>query len=563
MAATAIGQQPVIGLIDPAAMARMSVAEALTNLVWAEVTALDDVKCSANWMWAAKFPGEGAALYDAAEALCDTLLKLGVAIDGGKDSLSMAALAPDGAGGNESVKAPGALVVSAYVTCPDITRTVTPDLKRPGRGRLLYVDLGLGNHRLGGSALAQVFGQIGDDCPNLADPQLLKDAFVCVQKLVSEGLIASGHDRSDGGLVTTLIEMAISGDCGIEVDLEPSVDALALCFAEEPGLVLEVSTEDEPAVSRTFARANVPCLPIGISSTDRRVRLRRGGETILDASVSDLRDLWEETSTRLERLQAHPGCVAQERERLRNGSGLRFDLSFTPGASPPAVLDRDPKPRVAILREEGSNGDREMASAFHAAGFEPWDVTMSDLAAGTVTLEGFRGVAFVGGFSYADVLDSAKGWAGTIRFNAGLSAQFDAFYDRPDTFSLGVCNGCQLMALLGWVPWKNIADTDRPRFIQNASGRFESRFVSVRIEKSPAIMLRQMEASILGVWVAHGEGRAFFPTPRSWTASRPTTLPRSDTWMTRDPRPRPILATRTDRPPASPHSARPMDGTWP
>ncbi len=510
-AATAIGQQPVIGLIDPVAMARMSVAEALTNLVWAEVTALEDVKCSANWMWAAKFPGEGAALYDAAKALCDTLLKLGVAIDGGKDSLSMAALAPDGAGGDESVKAPGALVVSAYVTCPDITKTVTPDLKRPGQGRLLYVDLGLGNHRLGGSALAQVFGQVGDECPDLADPQLLKDAFVCVQRLVSEGLITSGHDRSDGGLATTLIEMAISGNCGIEVDLEPSVDPLALCFAEEPGLVLEVSPAHEPAVSQTFARANVPCLPIGISSTDARVRMRQNGETILDESVADLRDLWEATSTQLERLQAHPGCVAQERERLRNGSGLRFDLSFTPEASPPEVLDRNPKPRVAILREEGSNGDREMASAFYAAGFEPWDVTMSDLVAGTVTLDRFRGVAFVGGFSYADVLDSAKGWAGTIRFNAGLSTQFDAFYDRPDTFSLGVCNGCQLMALLGWIPWKNIADADQPRFVQNASGRFESRFVSVKIEKSPAIMLREMEASTLGIWAAHGEGRAFFP----------------------------------------------------
>ncbi len=512
-AATAIGERPVIGLIDPASMARMSVGEALTNLAWAQVTSLEDVKCSANWMWAAKLPGEGAALYDAAKALSETLIQLGVAIDGGKDSLSMAALAPDGNGGDESVKAPGELVISAYVTSPDITKTVTPDLKLPGQGHLLYIDLSQGRQRLGGSALAHVFGQLGDGCPDLEDPELLKRSFDCLQRLIAAESIASGHDRSDGGLITTLLEMAFAGNCGIDVDFESSADSLALFFSEELGLVLEVSSDHESAVRQVFEQASVPCLRIGTTSTGRRVRISQNGNPILDEEVGELRDLWEETSSRLDRLQADPGCVDQERNRLRKGSGLEFSLSFSPEPTAPSILDRRSKPPVAILREEGSNGDREMASAFHAAGFESWDVTMSDLLDEKVDLERFRGIAFVGGFSYADVLDSAKGWSGTIRFNAGLSSQFEAFYCRPDTFSLGVCNGCQLMALLGWVPWRGVSDTIQPRFIKNASGRFESRFVSVRIEESPAMMLRGMENSRLGVWVAHGEGRAFFPDP--------------------------------------------------
>jgi phosphoribosylformylglycinamidine synthase len=212
-------------------------------------------------------------------------------------------------------------------------------------------------------------------------------------------------------------------------------------------------------------------------------------------------------------LQADPALVARERDGLRSRKAPAWSLTYAPAATAPALLERPAKPKVAILREEGSNGDREMTSAFYAAGFEPWDVTMSDLRAGRVTLDGFRGAAFVGGFSFADVLDSAKGWAGVVRFNDDLRRQFDAFYDRPDTFTLGVCNGCQLMALLGWIPWRGIADHVQPRFVRNASGRFESRFVTVRIEQSPAIMFREMMGSVLGVWMAHGEGRAWFPDP--------------------------------------------------
>ncbi len=513
-AATAIGEQPIKGLIDPAAMARLSVGEALTNVVWARVSALQDVRCSANWMWAAKLPGEGAALYDAAVALRDVLLELGAAVDGGKDSISMAALAPGRNGDDEVVKAPGSLVISAYATCPDITKTVTPDLERPGTGRLLYVDLAAGRHRLGGSALAHVFDQLGDETPDLEDAPLLKRAFEVVQRLLDDETITAGHDRSDGGLITTLLEMAFAGNTGIDVQLElDASDLLPFLFAEELGLVLEVDAADAADVLASFDQADVPCRTIGRTRSDAVVRIRCGDDVVLDDDVRDLRDLWEATSFQLDRLQANPECVEEEEAGLRDRTAPPLELSFEPAPTAPAILTAEKKIPVAIIREEGSNGDREMTSAFRQAGFEAWDVVMSDLLSGRIGLDRFRGVAFVGGFSYADVLDAAKGWAGVIRFNDDVRRQFREFYERDDTFSLGVCNGCQLAALLGWVPWPGIADDLQPRFITNASGRFESRFATVRIQESPAIMLDGMAGSTLGIWVAHGEGRAYFPDP--------------------------------------------------
>jgi phosphoribosylformylglycinamidine synthase len=510
-AATAIGEQPIKGLLDPVAMARMTVGEALTNLVWARITALEHVKCSANWMWAAKLPGEGAALHDAAAAMSAMMMQLGIAVDGGKDSLSMAALAP-APEGEETVKAPGSLVVSAYVTCPDVTLTVTPDLKLPEDGRIFLVDLGRSRNRLGGSALAQVFGQIGDEPPDAEDPSVLKGAFETVQTLLAEGVLSAGHDRSDGGLITTLLEMAFAGNCGIDVEL-PGADPLAVLFSEELGLVFEAPAEEEDRIREAFWAAGVPCAAIGRTVPDPWVRVSVNGVSVLDEDMRGLRDLWEETSYQLDRLQANPELVDEERRGLKDRTGPVFQVPFDRGHTAPAVLARPDKPKVAVVREEGSNSDREMASAFHQAGFEAWDVAMSDLLEGRIRLDGFRGVAFPGGFAYADVLDSAKGWAGVIRFNPGLLQQFQRFRDRPDTFSLGICNGCQLLALLGWVPWDGIATRDQPRFIHNASGRFESRFTTVRILESPSIMLRGMEESVLGVWVAHGEGRAYFPDP--------------------------------------------------
>jgi phosphoribosylformylglycinamidine synthase len=508
--ATSIGEQPLKGLVDPAAMARMAVGEALTNLVWARATALEDVRCSANWMWAAKLPGEGAGLYDAAVAMSDLMVGLGMAVDGGKDSLSMAARAPLAGGGEELVKAPGELVISAYVSCPDIRRTVTPDLELPGSGRLLFVDLGGGRNRLGGSALAQVFLQVGNSTPDVEDAGLLARAFSVVQRLIADGLIAAGHDRSDGGLITTLLEMAFAGNCGLEVEIAGD-DPIEVLFSEELGLAMEIDAADVDVVVGAFESAEVPCAVIGRTLAEPEVRVAVGERRVLAADMRDLRDLWEATSFRLELEQADPGCVAAERDGLRTRSAPPYALSFTPAATAAAVMEKTDKIPVAMLREEGSNGDREMAAAFLAAGFAPWDVAMSDLLSGRITLDRFRGVVAVGGFAHADVLDAGKGWAGSIRFNRDLWAQFEAFLDRPETFSLGVCNGCQLLALLGWVPWRGLEDTAQPRFVRNASGRFESRFATVTIQPSPAVMLRGMGGSTLGIWSAHGEGRVLFP----------------------------------------------------
>ncbi|GAB4814933.1 hypothetical protein N2152v2_001979 [Parachlorella kessleri] len=514
-AATAIGEQPLKGLIDPAAMARLALGEALTNLVWARVTALRDVKASVNWMYAAKMDSEGADMYDAAVALRDAMVELEVAVDGGKDSLSMAAAA-----GSEVVKAPGNLVVSAYVTCPDITQVVTPDLKAPGASRLLHVDLGEGRRRLGGSALAQAYMQLGDASPDVSTG-LLRAAFNTTQQLLSQGLLLAGHDISDGGIATALLEMAFAGNCGIQVDLPPPASdphgALATLFAEELGLVIEVAEGAEGAVLEAYAKAGVQCQVIGSTRSGQDVSIAVAGRPEITGTTPALRDVWEATSFQLERLQAAEECVAEEQAGLAKRTAPRWELSFTPRWTPDSVMEATGKVRVAVIREEGSNGDREMGAAVYAAGMEPWDITMSDLLSGRASLDSFQGIVFVGGFSYADVMDSAKGWAGTIRFNDRLWRQFQAFYARPDTFSLGVCNGCQLMALLGWVPASGEADallpdTQQPRFVHNASGRFESRWVTVSIQDdSPAIMLKDMGGSSIGVWCAHGEGQCIFP----------------------------------------------------
>ncbi|XP_071900899.1 probable phosphoribosylformylglycinamidine synthase, chloroplastic/mitochondrial [Coffea arabica] len=655
--ACSIGEQPIKGLLDPKAMARLAVGEALTNLVWAKVTSLADVKASGNWMYAAKMDGEGAAMYDAALALSEAMIELGIAIDGGKDSLSMAAHTS-----GEVVKAPGNLVISTYVTCPDITKTVTPDLKLGDNGILLHIDLAKGKRRLGGSALAQVFDQVGNECPDLDDVPYLKTvaealpklsehqtcqeilpslhiptcirlpsfpledwlasmfdsyegnatisakragflivlfgllvaidscccessstgtfssvdssstigvlsstpistaglimllsnsiclgvlstcwgvlSFCClalnstktvfnkVQELLSEDLISAGHDISDGGLIVSALEMAFAGNCGISLDLT-SVEGspFKTLFAEELGLLLEVSKKHLDMVMAKLSDLGISAGIIGSVTVSQVVDVKIDGVTFLNEETSALRDIWEETSFQLEKFQRLASCVESEKDGLKYRQVPSWDLSFTPTYTDEKYMTSISKPKVAVIREEGSNGDREMAAAFYAAGFEPWDITMSDLLSGTISLHPFRGIVFVGGFSYADVLDSAKGWAASIRFNRPLLDQFQEFYERPDTFSLGVCNGCQLMALLGWVPGPRVGgvmgvngDPSQPRFIHNESRRFECRFTSVRIEESPAMMFKGMEGSTLGVWAAHGEGRAFFPDEGVWNS---------------------------------------------
>lgn len=509
-AVISIGEQPIKSLISPSAMARLSVAEALTNIVWAGITDFEDIKCSANWMWAPKLEGEGVKLYYSAKAMSEFMLNLGIAVDGGKDSLSMAAKVLTADGKMEIVKSPPTLIISAYVTTDDITVKATPDIKEPGNSRIIFIDLSDGFHRLGGSILANCLKQIGDDCPDVCDPLLFKNTFQTIQLLLKEGFILSGHDRSDGGLITALLEMAFAGNCGLTINLDSSKDnPIKYLFSEGPALLFEYSNNDELHITTLLERFDIPYIKIAVTTKEQDIKIYQNDELLFNESMLFLRDLWEETSFRLDALQANLDCVNEERKSVFSRKGLSYqikDENFTT-----IIKKNKAKPTVAIIREEGSNGDREMASAFYYADFEPWDVTMTDLLNKRVSLSSFKGIAFVGGFSYADVLDSAKGWAGSIRFNKHLSREFDDFYQRKDTFSLGVCNGCQLMALLGWIPFKDIETERQPRFIHNISGRFESRFLAVKILKSPSIMLNEMDGQVLGVWIAHGEGRAYFP----------------------------------------------------
>ncbi|HPP41843.1 MAG TPA: phosphoribosylformylglycinamidine synthase [Syntrophorhabdaceae bacterium] len=507
-AVTSIGEQPIKMLVDPKAGARMSVGEAITNIMWAYIGRIEDIKCSANWMWAPKLPGEGAALYEAVAAMSEVMIKLGIAVDGGKDSLSMATKV-----GDEIVKSPRELVISAYATTPDITKKVTPDIKKPGKTDLIFIDIAKGKVRLGGSILACVFKQTGNNPPDVDDPALLKRTFMAIQRLISEKLILSGHDISDGGLIVTILEMAFSGNCGVHIRMNGDSTAIERFFAEELGAVMECKKEDIHRVENILKEYGVEFFNIGETKTEKEILIEYNGSIVLHEDMQELRSLWEETSYQIERLQANPKCAEQEKKNIYDRKGPTYVLTFVPEETPAHLIEVNDKPNVAILREEGSNGDREMTSAFFHAGFSPWDITMTDLINNRVSLEKFRGLVAVGGFSYADVPESAKGWASVIRFNCRLKEMFDEFYRRPDTFSLGVCNGCQLFALLGWVPWQGIEDRRQPRFVKNLSGRFESRWVTVKIKKSPAIMFEGMEGSILGVWVAHGEGRVYFPDP--------------------------------------------------
>ncbi|GIY08435.1 phosphoribosylformylglycinamidine synthase [Caerostris extrusa] len=509
--ATSIGEQPIKGLLNPAAGARMSVAEALTNIVFARLSCLQDVKCSGNWMWAAKLPGEGAALYDACKAMCSIMGKLGIAIDGGKDSLSMAARVS-----NETVKAPGTLVISAYAPCPDITLTVTPDLKCPDdKGILLHVNLSGGKARLGGTALAQCFNQLGAEPPDLDNPISLKESFNITQKLISQRKITAGHDISDGGFLVCLLEMAFAGNCGVNVNISTNNSLFETLFNEELGWVIEVNENDMEYVMNAYKNKGINCHSIGFScnqSKNSQIVLSVNSEIILNQSMVLLREIWEETSFQLEKRQTNNICVEQEKNGLQKRGTPEYSLSFDVSPLQLCNLWKPTGPRVAVIREEGINGDREMNAALFMAGFTAFDVTMTDLLTKKVTLGKFQGVVFPGGFSYADVLGSARGWAASFLFHPDIEAEFAAFKNRSDTFSLGICNGCQLMALLGWIG--SISDEDKltqsVTLSHNVSERFESRFVTVKIVNSPSIMLSGMENSVMGVWVAHGEGQFKF-----------------------------------------------------
>ena len=509
--AMSVGERTPLALLDPAASARMAVAEAVTNLVSAAIDTLGDVKLSANWMAPAGHPGEDAGLRDAVRAVGIELCPaLGIAIPVGKDSMSMRTVWSE-AGEERSVTAPLSLIVSAFARVSDVRRAVTPELRTDaGETALVLVDLGAGRNRLGGSALAQVYGGVGSAPPDVDDPERLKAFAEAVLARIRAGDVFAYHDRSDGGLLATLVEMAFAGHTGLEVDLDGlGEDAAAALFTEELGAVLQVPAEDAPRILRDLEDAGLGglCRRFGALRNDDRVVVRAGDAVLLDEARTVLRDAWSETTRRMQALRDDPASTEEEHAaRLDEGDpGLNVVVPFDVGPSPAVVFED--RPRVAILREQGVNGHVEMAAAFDRAGFTAVDVHMSDLVSGRTSLDPFRGLVACGGFSYGDVLGAGEGWAKSILFRDELRRAFGEFFAREDTFSLGVCNGCQALAALrelipGAQHW--------PRFVQNRSEQYEGRLVLVRVEESPSILLRDMAGARLPIAVAHGEGRAEF-----------------------------------------------------
>jgi len=508
--AMAMGERTPVALLDPAASARLAVAETITNLAGVPLRALGDVKLSANWMAPAGHPGEDAGLYDMVRAVGMELCPaLGIAIPVGKDSMSMRTVWEEH-GERRSVTAPLSLIVSGFAPVPDVRAAVTPRLRTDrGPTTLLLVDLGRGRDRTGASALAQVYEQLGDVPPDLDTPADLVAFFDVVQSLAREGLLLAYHDRSDGGLFVTACELAFAGATGLRLALPAGRDPVAAAFTEELGALLQVRAGDAESVIARFTAAGLTgCVHVlGAPTDDGALTVTQDGAVIYTAALPALRAAWSETTHRMQRLRDDAGC-ADEEQALRldpRAPGLVPALTFDPQEDIAApFVARGVRPRVAIFREQGVNGHVEMAAAFHRAGFEAVDVHTSDLLSGRVTLEGFRGLVACGGFSYGDVLGAGGGWAKTLLFHAGARAALAAFFAREDTFTLGVCNGCQMVSTLrdlipGAALW--------PRFVRNRSERFEARLAQVRVEKSASILLRGMEGARLPIAVAHGEGR--------------------------------------------------------
>ena len=520
--ATALGHAPQAGLSDPAAGSVLSVAEALTNIVWAPLTeGLDSVSLSANWMWPCRSQkGEDARLYTAVKALSDFCCKLGINVPTGKDSLSMTQKYPDG----RKVIAPGTVIVSAGGEVSDIRKVVSPVLADEPKSSLYHIDFSFDELRLGGSAFAQSLGRVGSDVPTCSTPDYFRDAFNAVQDCVCRGFILAGHDISAGGLITTLLEMCFANTRGgLKVNLSrfETNDILKILFAENPGVVVQVADKHEAAFKDILEGAGVGYVYIGVPNRERILRIRKGDyEENLD--IDALRDTWYRSSYLLDRRQSINGC-AEERFKNYGRQPLRmhFEQSFSGklsqyGLNPDRwkkAANGKPSPKAAIIREKGTNGEREMAYSLWLAGFEVKDVTMTDLISGRETLDDIRMIVFCGGFSNSDVLGSAKGWAGAFLYNPRAKETLDRFYARPDTLSLGICNGCQLMMELGLIA-QGHASADGYRYGRlehNTSHKFESAFLGVNVPKNNSVMFGSLAGTSMGIWVAHGEGRFSLP----------------------------------------------------
>ncbi|WP_201599085.1 phosphoribosylformylglycinamidine synthase [Psychrobacter vallis] len=514
--AMSVGERTPVALINPKASARLAVGEAITNIAGARIAQLSDITMSANWMAACGDDAEDAALFDAVHAIGEELCPaLGIAIPVGKDSLSMRANWTDNENGDnqdKSVVSPMSLVVTAFAPVVDVSKTLTPELIN-GDSAFYRIDLSKGKLRLGGSILAQTLSQLGNDCPDLAQPSDLIDFFNFVQAGNAQGVISAYHDIGDGGLLATIAEMQFTSRQGIKLSLNDD-NLLGQLFSEELGAVIQVLPENVAALMQLAEEFNVSDMLslVGQSSEEDSLIIQTPtlmGDDTLRLSRTELQQAWTQVSYQIARRRDNPACVQQEYDLIADAShkGLiaapNFDLNQK--VEEPYLASRENKPRVAILREQGVNGQTEMAAGFTQAGFEAVDVHMSDLLSGRINLRDFDGLVACGGFSYGDVLGAGSGWANSILFHDELRMQFVRFFARPDTFSLGVCNGCQMMAQLkDLIPGAE----NFPRFIANKSARFEARTVNVKIERTKSILFKGMQDSILPIATAHGEGYA-------------------------------------------------------
>lgn len=540
--AMAMGEKPTLALISPAASARMAVAESLMNLGAANIKNQHDVrgdlrrvKLSANWMAAVNHPGQGSALFEAVKAIGMELCpQLGISIPVGKDSTSMKASWKDRATDQlNSVTAPVTVVITAFSLVEDVRSTWTPQLKRiedVGESILIYVDLAEGRQAMGGSALAQTLNQLGNEAPDVRNTELIKDYFDGISQLHEENIVLAYHDRSDGGLLTTVAEMTFAGRCGAEIDIgsvsksDSTSDVLEALFNEELGAVFQVRKADETKFMKCFATCGPPpglIKKIGFvrQSSKQTLVVRHKSSLLVDLDRTQMQQWWSSTSYEMQKLRDNPAAAESEYSTIQDSKdpGVSFKLSFDPADISLPMLTSfknlmGVRPRVAILREQGVNGYAEMAFAFRAAGFDAVDVMMTDILDG-FSLEGFRGLAACGGFSYGDVLGAGNGWAKSILMHENARRTFETFFKRPDTFSLGVCNGCQMLTRLkslipGAEHW--------PIFVENESQQFEARFSMVQIrEETPSVFFDGMSTSTFPIVVSHGEGRAEFSSSHS------------------------------------------------
>ena len=520
--AMAMGERAPVALLDFGASARLAVAESITNIAGTNIGDIKRIKLSANWMSAAGHGGEDAGLYEAVKAVGEELCPaLGITIPVGKDSMSMKTTWEEN-GEKKSVTAPLSLVISSFARVEDVRKTVTPQLRTDkGASRLLLVDLGERKNRLGATALAQVYKQLGDKPADVVNVAKLKNFFDAMQALVAERKLLAYHDRSDGGLITTLAEMAFAGNCGVDVDISALGDNdLAVLFNEELGAVIQVSESELSAVREVLKAHDLLGLTyeLGSVSLEDRFEITRGSKKLLSEKRSELRGIWAELTHQMQRLRDNPECADQEFEakKATDNKGLSAHLTYDVNEDIAApYISKGVKPKVAVLREQGVNSHVEMAAAFDRAGFAAIDVHMSDLMTGRYNLNDFNAMVACGGFSYGDVLGAGGGWAKSILFNPQLRDQFSQFFANENTLSLGVCNGCQFISTLAEI----IPGAENwPRFVRNKSERFEARAAMVKINDTNSLWFKGMAGSHMPIAVSHGEGRVEFKTPENLTA---------------------------------------------